>query len=68
MSTDARVWIAQLKAAGWTNYRGSLTNFQAPCGCIYRGPAHAWKCLKLREQRVADGLKECPNHDQENSI
>ncbi len=63
MSSDARVWRKELTEAGWTNYMNSSTSFQAPCGCIYRGPALAWRVLKLREERVEDGLKECPNHE-----
>ncbi len=61
MSSDAQIWMKELKDAGWV--RLSLTAYQAPCKCIYRGPALAWRVLKLREERVEDGLKECPNHE-----
>lgn len=51
--SDAQRWIQELKDAGWV--RMNLTVFQAPCGCMYRGPYNAWRVMKLLNTR------NCPN-------
>lgn len=43
-SSDPRVWIRELKQAGWKEAGTML--WQAPCGCYFRGPWRAWQEMK----------------------
>lgn len=40
MSNDPRQWRRELVEGGWTEV--TLTLYQAPCGCYFRGPYLAW--------------------------
>jgi len=45
-SQDIDLWIRELKAAGWTEWRRP-TIWQAPDGKLFRGPYLAW-CIMRR--------------------
>ena len=38
--------VADLKAAGWTKYKGNSTIWLSPWGALFRGPAKAWWIMK----------------------
>lgn len=56
MGQDVELWIRELKEAGWKQYRG-MNAWQAPCGCLYRGPYKAWTIMLATK---ANNLV-CPN-------
>jgi len=47
-SQDIDLWIKELKAAGWTEWRRP-TIWQDPDGRLFRGPYRAW-CLMRQQQ------------------
>jgi hypothetical protein len=53
MGQDVKSWVKELTEAGWKQLR--LTVWQAPCGCIYRGPYRAWTVM------LAMKSMSCPN-------
>lgn len=63
MSKDARDWVRDLKAAGWKQL--SLTLYQAPCGCCFRGPYRAWAEMigSHLADHIAAGNKANAHHE-----
>lgn len=51
-SKDGRDWRRELKEAGWREV--SVTLYQAPCGCYFRGPWRAW--TEMNGTHLADHI------------
>lgn len=49
---DVQKWRRELSAARWNEV--SRTVWQAPCGCLFRGPYRAW--LEMMGTHVADHI------------